>query len=163
MQSVGTPVGSPLRERTRDPARARTLAKIGVGCVLVFALVFFGCAPTLRFLGYLPHAGPREATKEWRVVRIAGDRRSVVIRVNICDARFEGARVTRVGTNVQLTVFDRQLHTVPWGLRDCVPFSSMPTFVVAFAFALPVGGRVLDSGCPDYVCARPGQPAASAP
>jgi hypothetical protein len=155
--------GEPASGTNARPGSGAHVAKLGVGCVLVFALLCFGCAPTLRFLGFLPHTGPREVTKEWRVVRIAGDRRSVVIRVVICDARFEGARVTRVGTNGQLTVFDRHLHTARAGLLDCVPFSMMPTYVVKFGFALPVGGRVLDSGCPDYVCAGPGQPAASAP
>jgi hypothetical protein len=163
VQSVGTTVGSPGRHRASDPRRTRTIVQCALGFLVVAAIVAVGCAPTLRYLGYLPKLGKREATTHWQVLSIASDRRSAVIRIETCAAGVDGVRVTPVGTNVRLTVIERKEPVGDPRLVDCVPFSMMPKRVVQFGFALPDGGRVLASGCPTYVCSPPGQLPASAP
>ena len=112
--------------------------------MLVTAVVVVGCAPTLRYLGYLPELGSREVTMQWQVAHIAADRRSAVIRVDTCHSRFDGARATKVGRDVRLTVFVRQEQRA--GKVSCAPLSRMPTRVVEFGFVLPAGGRVVGEG-----------------
>jgi hypothetical protein len=159
----GETVGSPDRYRGRDPRRTRTIVQCIVGFLVVSAIVVVGCAPTLRFLGYLPKRGKAEVTNDWQVVSIAADRRSAIIRVETCAARVDAVRVTPVGTNVRLMVIERKEAVPNPLLVDCVAFSMMPTRVVNFGFTLPAGGHVLASGCPTYVCSVPGQAAVTVP
>lgn len=108
------------------------------------AVVVVGCAPTLRYLGYLPVSGSREVTLQWQIADLAADRRSAVIRVDTCHTRFDGARATKVGRDVRLTVFVRQ---EPGGGKvSCPQLSQMPTHVVEFGFVLPPGGHVVREG-----------------
>ena len=109
--------------------------------VVVAAIVVVGCAPTLRYLGYLPRPGRRESTTRWEVVTLSGDRRSAEIRVDTCHARFDGVTVTRVGHDVRLTVFVRQEDDE--AKVSCAPLARMPAHSVAFGFVLPAAGRVL--------------------
>jgi hypothetical protein len=163
MRSVGYQTEGARRNQPRDPHRTRRLAQIGTLCALGFALVFVGCFPTMRFLGYLPKLGPPKVTTYWRVVSIAKDRRSAVVKIDVCAQHVDSVRVTRVGEDVRLTVIERAEHVAQPGLVDCAPFSMMPTRVVKFGFALPAAGRVLDSGCPAYKCGDLRQTVASAP
>ena len=144
MQSVGSATSRGSRSRTRAMRRRRSRRRIirrAVGGVLVAAIVVVGCAPTLRYLGYLPSSDGRESTARWEVVTLSGDRRSAEIRVDICDARFDGVTVTRVGPDARLTVFVLRDHDA--AKVSCAPLARMPAHLVAFGFTLPVTGRVL--------------------
>jgi hypothetical protein len=147
MQSVGAPAGSGTRAPSRRArytrrrrSRRRVIRRTLLG-VLAAAIAVVGCAPTLRYLGYLPRLGRREGTTRWEVVALAGDRRSAEIRVDTCRARFDGVSLTRVGRDIRLAVFVRP--ELGAGKVSCVPPARMPSHTVAFGFALPVGGRIL--------------------
>jgi hypothetical protein len=134
-----------------------------VAGLLVGGVVVVGCAPALSWIGLVHPLGKREVTTEWQVVSIAADRRSTVIRVGACAEQYSGTDVSRVGRNVRLTVFRRKEYVAHPQTLDCVAFWMMPTQTVDFGFTLPADGHVIDSGCAAAVCARPVQPAASAP
>src|SRR5436190_13664618 len=151
MQTVGTTVPRPVprRLRRRRLSRRRFIRRT-IGFMLLAAIVVVGCQPTLRYLGYVAPKGKREVAHDWRVVKIAGDRRSVQIRVDVCNARFAGVHVARAGSDVRLTVFERR-EPVGDSIIDCVPFSQMPTYVVMLGFSLPDAGRVVGE-CPESRC-----------
>lgn len=147
MQSVGSSAGGGTRTPSRRTrymrrrrSRRRVIRRTVVG-VLAAAIAVVGCAPTLRYLGYLPRTGGRESTTRWEVVTLSGDRRSAEIRVDTCHARFDGVTVTRVGHDVRLTVFVRRESGAE--KVSCAPLARMPSHSVAFGFALPVAGRIL--------------------
>jgi hypothetical protein len=148
MEAVG------LRDRVAEIRRSapwRWFTNVAFWLV-VFAVIFVACAPMLRGLGFLPNLGKRELAS-WQVVRVAPDRRSAVIRVDVCGKRFSGFRVIRAERNVRLAVFVRaELDDVK---RSCAALDGMPTRVVKFGFALPTGGRILESGCREKVCTDP--------
>jgi len=113
--------------------------------------LFFAGPPMLRFFG-LVATEKAQVTTQWDVVRVARDRRSVVIRVDECGGDYDSATVMRVGANVRLTV---TVNSDVSGPVDCVPFGQMPTHVVHLGFTLPAGGHVVPSGCPKLECGEP--------
>lgn len=149
METVGyrgvTP--QPRKPRRRRISRRRFYRRV-TGTVLVAVVLFFGTVPTLHFFGLLSNQSSH-ATRQWDVVRLAPDRRSVVIRVDECSGDFDGASVMRVGRDVRLTV---TIDDESPGTVECVPFPQMPTHVVRFNFMLPADGTVIDSGCPKVEC-----------
>jgi hypothetical protein len=139
----------PRRPRRRRLSRRRKIRRITLGVVLG-AIAIAGFVPTMHYFGLAPGKDDVVMTNEWKVVRVASDRSSVVIRVWSCAARFEHAEVMRDGKNVALAVFVRKQDVS--GAVDCGGFGSMPTHVVRLGSMLAPGGHVLDSGCPKSLC-----------
>jgi hypothetical protein len=134
-----------LGRPTRRRLSRRRLFWRSVWCIVVGVIVVVGCVPSLRYLGYIaPRLGKSEVTTQWEVATVAPDRRSVVLRVDVCTAHFDRVRVTRVGKDVRLTVYVRHEH----GARpkSCPTLSSMPKRVVQLGFALPAGAHILGAG-----------------
>jgi hypothetical protein len=117
-----------------------------VGGVVLAVLVVVGGAPTLRFMGLLPHHARRFPVAQWEVVSLSADRRSVQIRVDECGAVYDGTLATKVGHNVRLTVYERDDNER--GEPAClnIPFDRMPTHIVMLGFMLPKSGHVLRAG-----------------
>ena len=132
---VGTRVGLPSKV-------GRTVGYVAVACLLIFGLV--RCAQWV----WLPHQGKRVVTDQWNVVSVAQDRRSAVIRVDVCAGTYSGATVRPTGRDVRITVYLRQRTGAQPG---CVMFAGMPTYTVNFGARLPSGGRIL-GGCAANQC-----------
>jgi len=145
----GRAVPTPRKPRRRRLSRRRFWRRVGAGALLA-ALVLIGAPPALHSLRHLASDRELQVTMHWDVVRISSDRRAVVIRVDECGSDYAGTQVSRIGSNVQLTVSTVAEHGV--GALTCGSFAEMPTHVVHLGFALPHSGRVLASGCPKTEC-----------
>ena len=139
----------PRKPRRRRLSRRRFRRRVA-WCVLLLALVLIGTRPALHSLSRLTRHHSH-ITMRWDVVRISGDRRAIVIRVDECGVDYAGADVVRVGANVRLTVSTRPDGDSD-GALTCGRFDEMPTHVVHLGFALPSSGHVLASGCPRDEC-----------
>jgi hypothetical protein len=129
--------------RVRPSVVRRTLGYVALACIVVFGLV--RCAEWV----WLPHYGRRVVIGVWNVVAIAPDRRSAVIRVEMCAAKYSGTKVDRVGRDVRFTVYQR---LEPGVQAACVDFDGMPTFTVKLGAPLAGAGRIL-GGCARNHCA----------
>jgi hypothetical protein len=146
---TGGAVPKPRKPRRRRLSRRRFWRRVA-WTILILALLAVGTRPALHSIGTLTRRHHSRVTMLWDVVRVAGDRRSVVIRVDECGVDYAGARVTRVGANVRLTVSTRPDRDPD--SATCGRFDEMPVHVVQLGFALPASGRVLASGCPVDEC-----------
>jgi hypothetical protein len=120
----------------------RTLGYIALACVVLFGLV--RCAAWV----WWPHQGKRVVATEWNVVSVAPDRRSAVIRVELCPATYSGTKVDHIGGDIRLTVYERLTPNVK---ASCVAFQEMPTYTVNFGAPLSSAGRIL-GGCARNEC-----------
>jgi hypothetical protein len=137
----------PRKPRRRRLSRRRFWRRVAWS-VFVVALVAAGTRPALHSISTLTRTHHSRVTMRWDVVRISGDRRSVVIRVDECGFEYAGTQVMRVGSNVRLAVMTHSDD----GASTCGRFDEMPMHVVHLGFALPASGRVLASGCPRDEC-----------